>query len=98
MVDIVVGTSENIFCVHQNLLCAKLEYFKKMFESSFAESVDQRATLPEDGANVFPLFTEWLYAGRCVPLGLKQFDGAEFLDLFQLYGFAEKICLPALLD
>jgi len=58
MVDIVVGPIETIFCVHETLLCAKVDYFKKMFESGFGESVDQRATLPEDGADVFALFIE----------------------------------------
>src|SRR2546430_1421590 len=55
MIDIVVGPTEKIFCVHETLLYAKVDYFKKMLESGFAESVDQRATLPEDGVNVFAL-------------------------------------------
>ena len=61
MVDIYVGPSKQYFPIYKHLLGTKVPYFRKMFESTFKESVEQAATLPEDDPNAFVLFVQWLY-------------------------------------
>jgi hypothetical protein len=101
MVDIYVGPSKQNFPLHKHLLCTKVPYFRKMFESTFKEGVEQAATLPEDDPNAFALFVQWLYRDSLTPLDIRKHSPPEndiFLDRIRLYCFAEKILLPNLMD
>lgn len=42
------GHSKRTFCVHKNLICNKIDYFKKMFEGGFKEGIEQTANFPEE--------------------------------------------------
>ena len=93
MVDIYVGPSKQHFHLHKNLLCSKVDYFRKMFESSFKEGVEQAATLPEDDPNAFALFVQWLYQESLTPLDIRKHDplGNDIsLDRVRLYCFAKR--------
>jgi len=76
------------------------EYFSKMFSSDFKEVVESTVRMPEDDPDVFNLFVQWLYAARlCVPDMTKNTaTSGPMWTRFKLYCFAEKICLPELMD
>jgi hypothetical protein len=104
MVDVFVGPAKQRFHVHRKLLCSKSDYFQKMFEGAFKEGIDQAATLPEEDPDLFALLIHWVYTGCLKPIDINQYqtsadpDSDAFLDRIKLYGYAEKICLPLLMD
>jgi hypothetical protein len=101
MVDIFIGPSRHHFRVHTELLSSKVEYFKKMFKGTFKEGVEQKADLPDEYSDAFGLFVHWLYRDFLQPIDISKHNPPKydvFLDRVRLYCFAEKICLPTLMD
>lgn len=100
MVVIHVGPSRKKYHVHKKILCDKVDYFHKMFNNGFTETLDQAATLLEVNSDTFDLFLEWVYGGDFQPLDMTKntpYSG-PIVDLIRLYGFAESICLSELQD
>lgn len=60
--EIVVGPSQTIWRLHENLLSATSDFFRAAFNSGFKESLEDRLLLPEDDPHAFELFVRWLYA------------------------------------
>lgn len=100
MVDIYVGPSSRHFHLHKTVLCSKVPYFHKMFNSEFIEAHEGKTTLPEEDEDAFILFVEWVYSGHFTAFDITHHvpDGGPFLARILLYGFAEKICLSPLMD
>jgi hypothetical protein len=67
MVDLFVGEPDpKLYRVHK-ILCQKIPYFKKMFESNFKEVNENRAKFPEDTQESFDLLLEWVYTVKYAP-------------------------------
>lgn len=60
--------------IHKYLLCTRVPYFRKLFESTFKEGAEQAETLPEDDPNAFVLFVQWLYRDGLTPLDIQKYD------------------------
>ncbi|KAH8687274.1 hypothetical protein BGZ60DRAFT_5201 [Tricladium varicosporioides] len=103
LVDIHVGPlpKPTHFRIHKHLLCSRVPYFAKMFNSGFIESEQNLAKLSDVDPSIFALFIEYLYGnGRLPPVDIKvsTTNSGPVIDRIKLYGFAEKICLTTLAD
>lgn len=113
MITLIVGEEKKQFSIHKNLLCTKAPVFKAMFDGGFKEASKGLAHLPEDSPVAVGLFQEWLYRGFLSQLDIKRplkrrRDEATHTlynlcmdresGWIQVYGFAEKYCIDALMD
>ncbi|KAF5874542.1 uncharacterized protein Bfra_004553 [Botrytis fragariae] len=71
-----------------------------MFSSGFVKGLEGRAFFPEDDPKCFDFFMGWIYFGT-----LRVLNASTALDKIQydlnplsLYSFADKLCLPELMD
>ncbi len=97
------GVEKTHFRIHKNVLCNKVPFFDKMFNSGFKESTDSMATLPEDDPKAFDVLLEWVYAGalRSIITWNDKEDEAPLHSNYnpsEVYFLAEKLLLPALQD
>ncbi|THV44520.1 hypothetical protein BGAL_0625g00060 [Botrytis galanthina] len=90
-VDIRVGEEMKLFRVHKSLLCTRVPYFNKMFNSGFSESTTNSAVLREDDLEAFDVLVDWVYTSILPP-------DADLWGLVGVYVLADKICLPELMD
>lgn len=82
IVEVVVGPSETIWRLHENLLSATSDFFKAAFNSGFKESLEDRILLPEDDPHAFELFVRWLYVRALQgPMGVPEMNAER-----QLFG------------
>lgn len=100
IVDLHVGPQKKLFRVHRGILCDKVPYFRKMFSSGFVEGLEGAAFFPEDDPKCFDSFMAWVYFGTLRALNAS--TALEKVDydsnLLSLYSFADKLCLPELMD
>ncbi|PQE19094.1 BTB POZ domain-containing protein [Rutstroemia sp. NJR-2017a BBW] len=102
-VDLHVGPASGgkVFRVHKKILCDKIPYFSKMFNSGFAEAKDNSASFPEDRVDAFDHLLEWVYTG-VLRRHIYELDGTqrrgENWNFLPFYMLAEKLCLPQLQD
>ncbi|KAL3420280.1 BTB/POZ domain-containing protein [Phlyctema vagabunda] len=101
MVDLYVGAKRQLFRVHKLAMCRQIEYFDKMFNGSFRETSELRASFPDDDPRAFDLLLGWIYTGIVKPLHVmrgptgvrsKTWCGVLF------YCLAEKFLLYELMD
>lgn len=99
MVDIYLGPERRHFRIHKSIICKKIPYFDKMFNSGFKEGSDNKDELPEDQADSFEILQEWVYTGVLRPLKLVQgsIANVNYLAL-PFLTLANKLCLPKLMD
>ena len=71
-----------------------------MFNSGFKETYDQAAKLPDIDPETFELFLEWAYRGSFRPIDMIKSSPTEgpIVDRIKLYGWAERMCMPDLMD
>jgi len=103
MVDIYVGAGaqKKQFHIHKALLCAKIPYFDKMFNSGFKEGKENSAELPEDKPESFDILQEWVYTGTLPKFQITREQGKGNPTNFSfqgLYTLADKLCLDSLRD
>ncbi|KAF7900357.1 uncharacterized protein EAF01_007659 [Botrytis porri] len=100
IVDIHVGPQKKLFRVHRGILCDKVPYFQKMFSSGFVEGLKGKAFFPEDDPKCFDFFMGWIYFGTLRVINASTaLEKVEYdLNLLSLYTFADKLCLPELMD
>ncbi|TGO34767.1 hypothetical protein BHYA_0183g00190 [Botrytis hyacinthi] len=91
MVDIRVGKELRLFRVHKSLLCIRVPYFDKMFNSEFSESITNSAVLQEVNAEAFDVLVDWVYT-NILPPDIGTWDPIE------VYIVADRICLTELMD
>jgi hypothetical protein len=96
LATLIVGPQKKWFIVHKKLLCDTVDFFQKAFmgPGRFKEGGGGVMELPEDNARAFSLFVEWAYKSNLTPCRTR----THCESLFELYFFAEKICLPKLKD
>lgn len=58
------GASMQVFSVHKELLCRKVDYFKVMFDGRWKEGKTMEAVFPEDDPQLFSIFLNWIYFER----------------------------------
>lgn len=107
-VDIYVGSEEHHFRVHKDILCKKVPYFDKMFNSGFSEAASSSATFPEDYADSFDVLLGWVYYGQLRELTILTKNSPQTEDgdgsvktswcPSEAHCLAEKLCLPHLQD
>jgi hypothetical protein len=93
-VTIFVGDKRKKFVVHKKLLCESADYFKGAFTNDFEEARKGEMYMPEDSPGAFSLFVDWLYRSA-IPMTNTE---AHLHNLYDLYIFAEKLCLAELKD
>lgn len=77
-----VGPSQTVWRLHENLLSGTSDFFRAAFNSGFKESLEDRLLLPEDDPQAFELFVRWLYARA-----LQGLTGAPEMNAeLQLFG------------
>ncbi|TGO61822.1 hypothetical protein BCON_0024g00220 [Botryotinia convoluta] len=71
-----------------------------MFSSGFVEGLEGKAFFPEDDPKCFDFFMGWIYFGTLRVLNASTaLEKVEYdLNLLSLYSFADKLCLPELMD
>lgn len=86
----------------KKLLCAKLEYFDKMFNGPFAEGNTKTGNFPEDHPSASLLLVEWVYPNNVIkPPQKYEENGYEIDEMDQYVKFmilADKIGAVMLLD
>ncbi|KAF4628130.1 hypothetical protein G7Y89_g10020 [Cudoniella acicularis] len=104
MVNIYVGSEEFLFRVHKKILCARIPYFDKMFNSGFKEGTELMAKLPEEEPVTFDLLVEWVYQSFPYPIrkleAVRNSEGdlTPSWDVIAFYALAGRMCLPNLQD
>lgn len=73
-----------------------------MFNSGFKESQANVAEFPEDDPMAFDIFLTWVYSGN-VPQSIlpKRNKGNCYnwmWPAYEVYGLADKLCLPQLME
>ncbi|KAJ9610276.1 hypothetical protein H2200_005053 [Cladophialophora chaetospira] len=88
------------FVVHKDLLCATSKFFERGFSGGFAEGTTQEMKLPEEEAQVFAFFCDWLYRGnnawrdRSLEAALELWHADSFW--LKVYKLGDRIMSPAL--
>jgi hypothetical protein len=91
LVTIYVGKKPTQLVIHKKLLCDTTDFFLKTFSGSFKES-EGIMHLPEEHPGAFSLSVNWLYRSRATHVNTVR----HWINLFNLYIFAEKLCLNEL--
>ena len=87
-----VGTPETPFDIHLALLCDTSPYFDRLFKDRFTNVLPESVNLPDEDADSFTEFSNWLYTGTCFQSQLSP----KLIDLFRLWILAEKLEVPDL--
>jgi len=91
-----VGSEE--ISAHKNIICARVTYFKKMFESGMKEAVDNKVEVPDTDPEIFKRLLKFIYTGR-VDEDLNDY-AADLLGLAHLYDIQDLkgLCEASLLN
>lgn len=98
-VTVLVGPEKTPFVAHKEFLCEVSDYFKAALTAQFAEAKKNEISLPEQSAEIFENFLDWLYTKSIdaetwktlgVPVMLK------WDEIHELYVFAKYVMCPAL--
>lgn len=92
MVTVYVGPRRKGFIVHKNIICEASKYFAMAFRGNIRKDHNGSIDLQDETPGAFALFVDYLYRSE-VPKGHSQ----TYIDnLYDLYIFAERICLNEL--
>jgi hypothetical protein len=94
MVTIYVGPERKDFIVHKKLLCESAQFFKGALMRDFEEAHKGEIVMLEDSPGAFSLYVDWIYRST-LPTGNTE---EHLHNLYDLYIFAEKLCLLELKD
>jgi hypothetical protein len=61
MAKIFVGKEKKMWYVHEAIICAKSEYFRKALQRCFKEGQEKEVHLGNDDPDAFSLFMDWMY-------------------------------------
>jgi len=82
-----------VISAHKLILCTRVPYFKKMFESGMKEAVENKVEVSDTDPGIFKQFLKFIYTGR-VDEDLNDYAAdllelAEIYDIQDLKGFCE---------
>lgn len=61
MVKVYVGQTKHFWFLHEDVLCYRSKYFKRVLNGRFKEAIEKSITLEEEDPVVFGLFVTWIY-------------------------------------
>ncbi|EXJ82852.1 hypothetical protein A1O3_06667 [Capronia epimyces CBS 606.96] len=101
IVKVLVGSEQEEFTVHRDLLCAASKFFDRALAGPFIEGQTQEVRLPEELAHVFTFLVEWLYIGGYLDTtypSLVRSRQRDFKDDYYLkvYLMADRLMVPGL--
>lgn len=88
IIEVIVGDEKHVtFGVHENVICAASQFFKKAMSGDWSESKSRSVRLANEEPEVFHLYMQWLYRDT-LPVrndspGLE--GNAEYLQLAKAY-------------
>ncbi|KAK4692921.1 hypothetical protein P7C71_g4374, partial [Lecanoromycetidae sp. Uapishka_2] len=88
-VTLYVGATKIRFQVHEDLLCEASSFFNTAFHSHFKEGAEKEMTLPEDDAELFDVFVQWLYHQH-YEIPASDLGRGYLLQTMRLYILADK--------
>jgi hypothetical protein len=94
MVTIYVGPERKDFIVHKKLLCESAQFFKGALTRDFEEAHKGEIEMLEDSPGAFSLYVDWIYRSTLPTANTEE----HLHNLYDLYIFAEKLCLVELKD
>jgi hypothetical protein len=103
MASLFVGPEKKLYTVPKDLLCARVEYFDRMFNGPFEEATTLCAYFSEDKASDFAILLHWVDQNN-VPSRERRYTkdreaGFEMSwNAFEVYNLADKLLLPVLKD
>ncbi|KAF2827359.1 hypothetical protein CC86DRAFT_209933 [Ophiobolus disseminans] len=96
---VVVGKEPNHkrFLVHEGLLCARFEFFKRAMNGNWAEREERLIKLPEDDPETFATYINVVYTNRVATNPSSEpkdavMVGGELIHLCKVYVLGEKLC------
>ncbi|OQN95406.1 hypothetical protein B0A48_18592 [Cryoendolithus antarcticus] len=94
LTTLVIGPLEQIFTVHEKLLCLNSSFFTSAVKNEWNSGQHHRIPLPDDIPLVADLYIQWLYANKIFSQQLPEEEGEEgkeFGLLVDGFLFGEKI-------
>ncbi|QIW96667.1 hypothetical protein AMS68_002185 [Peltaster fructicola] len=76
LITIKVGTQQQSYCIHSQLLCADSQFFRSATKKEWKEGQNREIALPEDTTEVFDIYIQWLYQKKI----LCQIDDSNPVD------------------
>ncbi|KAF2279433.1 uncharacterized protein EI97DRAFT_412463 [Westerdykella ornata] len=93
-IEVVVGLEPPIpFSVHENLICASSDFFRKAMEGDWKESKQLLVCLEDDDPDTFLVYLHWLYRGT-LPVRIDEpgpLMNSEYLQLAKAYILGDKL-------
>ncbi|KAK5159717.1 hypothetical protein BJ546DRAFT_950332 [Cryomyces antarcticus] len=95
IVTVRVGTGNDEFSVHEELVCASSPFFEAAMKPHWKEAKDRLVELPEDTAEIFGIYIQWLYTKGIASLpedpSSDSFLGEGYSLLASAYVLGEKL-------
>ncbi|KAF1839677.1 hypothetical protein BDW02DRAFT_539081 [Decorospora gaudefroyi] len=88
--------SQQEFLLHEGIICARSDFFRRAMNGNWAEKTERLIKLPEDGPETFDIYVNLVYTNTISMLCLTRDLSPErvkdkFQILVQLYILAEKL-------
>ncbi|KAL5321097.1 hypothetical protein ACEPPN_011908 [Leptodophora sp. 'Broadleaf-Isolate-01'] len=94
MITLQVDPERKEFIIYKTVTCNLVDYLKETFQNRFTKAQSGIIVMAEDRPETVSLFVSWTYR-RTAPAGNTE---THLHKLFNLYIFADKICLVARQD
>jgi hypothetical protein len=62
-IDVLVGSQEELFVVHKDVICVSSKFFKAACSQRWVEGKEKKVRLPEVEPKIFQSYVAWLYSG-----------------------------------
>ncbi|KAI4927688.1 hypothetical protein J4E85_006200 [Alternaria conjuncta] len=98
LVTVIVGKGlhQERFSIHEEIVCARSEFFKRALNGKWTESKERIVRLPEDDPKTFGIYTNLVYTGLVLTDTLEEPKTStlicdEYDKLIKLYVLGEKL-------
>ena len=95
LVDVVVGSGDEqeIYKLHEAIICAKSPYFARCFASGMVEAREKKVVLEDVDPKSFEIMAEWIYTSDVTVDADAHRSPAEVMDTYHL---ADRLCMEQL--
>ena len=95
-VTVLVGSEEQSFTIHQDLICAKSKFFKAACSTRWRSGNERAVRLPDADPSIFKAYSNWIYSGglpkdTCTSERSDDDKAAETALLVELYILGDKL-------